>query len=184
MSATDSSVRTSNQCVSFSYGDMCPVTVVGRILTCLAALVGAGMLGMLVSVLVDRYQRVYQRKMYVPEHDIPAIDLAKNPPDGHSHQAQTSVQRRVFQSLVSRRFPSLYQRMQQKQAATSQNKVSKVQFIVSFNSEEVDQQESETIVTTIKASINETISKTSANMDLKLIYNVSDKLWTTNSNQQ
>lgn len=77
---------------------MYPVTVVGRILTCISALVGAGMMGMLVSVLVDRYQRVYQRKMYVPEHDLPSINLSE-------------TKRKTCLSFMANRFPSIYQRI-------------------------------------------------------------------------
>lgn len=46
-----------------SYGDIYTVTVVGRIIACLCALSGAVVLGMLVSVLVERYQRVFNEDM-------------------------------------------------------------------------------------------------------------------------
>ena len=51
------------------YGDIAPTTPAGRVIACLCALSGAGTIAMLVSVLVDRYQRVFTRKRYVePEH--------------------------------------------------------------------------------------------------------------------
>jgi hypothetical protein len=47
-------------------------------IACLCALSGAGTIAMLVSVLVDRYQRVYTRKLYIkPEK----IDLDESPDD-------------------------------------------------------------------------------------------------------
>ena len=55
---------------SFRYGDIFPITPIGRIIACLCSLVGAAMIGMLVSVLVDRYQRVYARKLYKKEEII------------------------------------------------------------------------------------------------------------------
>ncbi len=54
----------------FRYGDISPITPIGRIIACLCALFGASMIGMLVSVLVDRYQRVYARKLYKNEEMI------------------------------------------------------------------------------------------------------------------
>lgn len=49
---------------------MAPITVIGRIVACLCALSGASTIGVLVSVLVDRYQRVYARKLYVQDEPI------------------------------------------------------------------------------------------------------------------
>jgi hypothetical protein len=51
---------------------MYPVTVIGRILACSCALFGIATCGILVSVLVDRYQRVYNRKQFFPEHILSA----------------------------------------------------------------------------------------------------------------
>ncbi len=56
--------------VYFRYGDISPITPIGRVVACLCALVGASMIGMLVSVLVDRYQRVFARKLYKNEETI------------------------------------------------------------------------------------------------------------------
>ena len=39
----------------FRYGEIFPVLVAGRIIACLCALVGAGMMGMLVSILIEKY---------------------------------------------------------------------------------------------------------------------------------
>ncbi|CAM4773530.1 unnamed protein product [Rotaria magnacalcarata] len=45
------------------YGDMYPITFTGRIIASLCALSGAVIIGMFVSVLVDRYQRAFNQKM-------------------------------------------------------------------------------------------------------------------------
>jgi voltage-gated potassium channel len=55
---------------SVAYGDMFPVTPIGRILACLCALFGAATIRMFVSVLVDRYQRVYNRKKVFPQQEL------------------------------------------------------------------------------------------------------------------
>jgi hypothetical protein len=52
---------------SSSYGDIVPITPIGRVIACLCALFGSATIGMLVSVLVDRYQRVYSRKLLIKE---------------------------------------------------------------------------------------------------------------------
>lgn len=49
------------------YGDLSPITPVGRGLACLAAIYGITIVSMLVSVLVGRYQRVYNRKRFFNE---------------------------------------------------------------------------------------------------------------------
>ncbi|CAF1026532.1 unnamed protein product [Rotaria sordida] len=52
------------------YGDMVPVTALGRLTAVICALAGVGTIGMLVSVLVDRYHRVYNRKLYIKPEQI------------------------------------------------------------------------------------------------------------------
>ncbi len=52
----------------FRYGDLTPTTPLGRGLACLAAIYGISIVSMLVSVLVDRYQRVYTRKRFFNEN--------------------------------------------------------------------------------------------------------------------
>ena len=47
-----------------------PITPIGRILACLCALFGAATMEMLVSVLVDRYQRVYNRKKFFSQQEL------------------------------------------------------------------------------------------------------------------
>ena len=58
------------------YGDIVPITPVGRIIACLCGLCGATTIGMLVSILVDRYQRVYARKLYINEDAIDFNDFS------------------------------------------------------------------------------------------------------------
>ena len=55
---------------------MHPITVIGRILAVICAYFGVTTSAMLVSVLVDRYKRVYNRKQFFPEHIISTADLS------------------------------------------------------------------------------------------------------------
>lgn len=57
------------------YGDLAPVTVGGRIIACFCALSGTGTIAMLTSVIVDRYQRVYNRRMYIKPEKIRHEDI-------------------------------------------------------------------------------------------------------------
>ena len=63
-SITKATYRAILTITSVGYGDMFPITPIGRNLSCLCALFGAVTMGMLVLVLVDRYQRVYNRKKF------------------------------------------------------------------------------------------------------------------------
>ncbi|UJR30489.1 hypothetical protein I4U23_018022 [Adineta vaga] len=49
------------------YGDLTPITPLGRGLACLGSIYGISIVSMLVSVLVDGYQRVYSRKRFLRE---------------------------------------------------------------------------------------------------------------------
>ena len=59
----------------YRYGDLAPVTVGGRIIACFCALSGTGTIAMLTSVIVDRYQRVYNRRMYIRPEKIRHEDI-------------------------------------------------------------------------------------------------------------
>ncbi|CAF1149384.1 unnamed protein product [Rotaria sordida] len=59
---------------ALGYGDICPTTVIGRILACLCAYCGITMSGMLVSILVDRYRRIYNRQIFSPEEIVSPAD--------------------------------------------------------------------------------------------------------------
>ena len=60
------------------YGDLAPVTVGGRIIACFCALSGTGTIAMLTSVIVDRYQRIYNRRMYIKPKAIRSEDIFNN----------------------------------------------------------------------------------------------------------
>ncbi|CAF0834952.1 unnamed protein product [Adineta ricciae] len=49
------------------YGDLSPVTPLGRALASLCAIFGISVVSMLVSVLAEKYQRVYTRKLFLNE---------------------------------------------------------------------------------------------------------------------
>jgi len=87
--------------VYIRYGDIAPITVIGRIVSCLCALFGAATIGMLVSVLVDRYQRVYNRKLYMKEETIDFHEYSDDENnDADSRDERSSLKRRASSQIV------------------------------------------------------------------------------------
>jgi hypothetical protein len=74
-----------------SYGDITPITPTGRVIACFCALFGAAIIGMLVSVLVDRYQRVYARKLFINEEPIDFDDYSDD--ENNDSDSRTSGHR-------------------------------------------------------------------------------------------
>ncbi|CAF1395527.1 unnamed protein product [Rotaria sordida] len=95
------------------YGDMTPITPAGRIITCFCALCGAATIGMLVSILVDRYQRVFARKLYINEDIIDFSDFSddeNNDTDSRRGSGLFHRRRSTKETEDSRRASGLYHR--------------------------------------------------------------------------
>lgn len=76
---------------------MYPITVIGRILACICAYFGVATSGILVSILVNRYQRVYNRKKFCPEQIISAVDSN----DVEHDEKQDFINRRISETKKS-----------------------------------------------------------------------------------
>ncbi|CAF3987870.1 unnamed protein product [Adineta steineri] len=140
------------------YGEMYPITVTGRIIACLCALVGAGMMGMLVSVLVNRYQRVHKRKMYIPDKHITPVELERLFNQDHSKLNVTS-------ELSSQEEKNNNHNLRQL-SSQSYN----VHFIVSFDDENIDDDDGiDNIVTSVKEKISVAIAHIGNGISLKVI---------------
>ncbi|CAF0875504.1 unnamed protein product [Adineta steineri] len=140
------------------YGEMYPITVAGRIIACLCALVGAGMMGMLVSVLVNRYQRVHKRKMYIPDKHITPVELERLFNQDHSKlnvTSELSSQEEKQNNHNSRQLSS-----------QSYN----VHFIVSFDGDDDDDDGIDNIVTSVKEKISVAIADIDRWTKLKIVY--------------
>lgn len=161
---------------------MYPVTPIGRILTCLCAFVGAGMMGMLISILVDRYQRVYNRKMFVPQDEIPSFEfkrfrsVSRGEIEAKESSHKTS-RRQIISTVVSHHLSSIPRRFKSDQQRLS-IQAYKVRFLVSFDGENLDNQTAKTIVTTMKEKITEALPDTSARIQLHLMEKKNNQLWT------
>ena len=161
---------------------MYPVTAVGRVLTCLCAFVGAGMVGMLISILVDRYQRVYNRKMYVPQDEIPTVEFKRfrSLPNDDGDTKESSYkpgQRQIISSILSHHLSSIPRRFQSNQRRLSVQSY-KVRFLVSFDGENLDSQTAQAMVTTMREKMAEALPDTSARIRLQLMEKKNHQLWT------
>ncbi len=164
---------------------MVPITAAGRTIACLLALCGAATVGMLVSVLVDRYQRVYNRKMYISEPEMSSIDLdlMTNPDDDIKSPSTLHRSSRMheFSEAISQGISSLQGKRKHYQHRLSLPQAYNLQFVVSFNNNNKDDNATDHIVSIMKKKLTEVISNTNIDVDLKLIDNDSQELWAISS---
>lgn len=161
---------------------MYPVTAVGRILTCLCAFVGAGMMGMMVSILVDRYQRVYNRKMYVPQDQIPSFEFKRfrsvNNYDNQTKEpSEKTSQRQQIYSIVSNHLSNIQKQFKYERHHSS-IQAYKARFLVSFNGENLDSQTAQAMVNIMKEKMTEALPDTNARIQLLLMEEKNNRLCT------
>lgn len=71
---------------------MYPITVAGRVMAAICALCGTATSGILVSVLVERYQRIYTRRLYVQEKPLDfSVDNIETESRGRSSHANSEI---------------------------------------------------------------------------------------------
>jgi hypothetical protein len=159
---------------------MVPITATGRILTCLCALLGAATMGMLVSVLVDRYQRVYNQKMYIPEPDVSAADF--DIINNHNNDTE-SVFSLKKSGLIRDLSAAIIQRVSsfQDMIKNDRHQSHKFQFVVSFNDINTDPNATDRMITIMKKKLTEAISTADVDVNLKLTDNNSKEIWTVSS---
>ena len=144
----------------------------------MCALFGTATLSILTSVLVDRYQRVYNRKMYVSESEKTAADF--DIMSDSDDEARSIRSGRDSTGLI-RRFSgtkprTLLSSLQEKRK-NDRNQAGKLQFVVSYN----DLCATDHIVTMMKRKFAEAILATDVDVNLKLIDDDRRELWTVSS---
>jgi hypothetical protein len=161
---------------------MYPISPTGRILACICAFVGAGMMGMLVSVLVGRYQRVYNRKMYIPEPEVSTADLEQrlNSQDNtkSNHSSRRSSLKRPLPSAIPDRLPSVHGNSRPNQRRSS-SRSSKAHSIVSFDGENIDDNQTDKLVLAVKAKLTEVEPDHGTGINLKSIKKQTGQIWAT-----
>lgn len=160
---------------------MFPITALGRVLACLCALFGAATTGMLVSVLVDRYQRIYNRKKFFPEQILSSGDS-----DETEHLEKEDFIRRKLSGLKksdsnkahsfprpSRPWlPAYYRRETQHQAPEQQDSSSShARFIISFAVPKELKRSTSPMIRALIDEVTEAITQSGSEMHLQLIAN-------------
>ncbi|CAF3778645.1 unnamed protein product [Rotaria magnacalcarata] len=116
------------------YGDITPVTPLGRGLACLAAIYGVSVVSMLVSVLVDRYQRVYARKHLLEEEY--AENAVLNDSMLMSNNNDKSVESQIDMEKQFESIPEYYDHPEIRQDDDQPS--GKVRFIIGYLSDDDD----------------------------------------------
>ncbi|CAF3669036.1 unnamed protein product, partial [Adineta steineri] len=120
------------------YGDLSPVTPLGRVLASLCAIFGISVVSMLVSVLAERYQRVYTRKLFLNEKysDDPVFEDDEETDstlslsnDDDLFQSQTSVTSQM--KSISKTI-ELAEDDETNKIKSSGNSTEKIQFVIGF----------------------------------------------------
>lgn len=163
-----------------SYGDMFPITAIGRALTCLCALLGSSTMGMLTSVLVDRYQRVYNRKMYISEQDVPLADAETRSNIDDERRSNTSSIRLHRRAKLANTFNHSLTSLQSKKKNDRFQKA-KLQFHVTFTEDTKDRYASDQVVKMMQKKLTEAISASDVHVNLKLFDHDNEELWTMSS---
>jgi hypothetical protein len=126
------------------YGDLSPITPLGRALASLCAIFGISVVSMLVSVLAERYQRVYTRKLFLNEQysdNLVFEDDENSDPscllsnDEHSLESQTSVTKNI-EAIPHLDDNHSFTGISKEDESEEKKSSEKIQFVIGFISDE------------------------------------------------
>ena len=125
------------------YGDLTPITPWGRAIACFAAIYGISMVSMLVSVLVGRYQRVFNRKRFLNEEYPDEIlfndtypSIANVDPSTEGQIESDTVPVLLCNDDVLPEEPEIHSQVEKSDVSSS-----KVRFIIGYMSDDDDEEE-------------------------------------------
>ncbi|CAF2030182.1 unnamed protein product [Rotaria magnacalcarata] len=160
---------------------MYPTTVIGRILACTCAYFGVATSGILVSILVDRYQRVYNRKRFFPDHVISAID----PCESEHDEKQDFINRKLSETknvlsnkenLAPASTPSIYLSIKNKKSLRHNRSAVPVRLIISFTDNEMNEKSMDRIANEIMEELTDEVKNSEYKIKFKLIKRKTDHL--------
>ncbi|CAF3897505.1 unnamed protein product [Rotaria sordida] len=163
------------------YGDMYPITVLGRVFACACAYFGVATGGILISILVDRYQRVYNRKKFFPEQIIPAVD----PNESEHDEKQDFINKRLTepnrvlsnkQILPPTPAPSISSQTYNRQFSRYSALSSQIQFIISLTGNETNDQSIYRTANELLTELTQAVNDNNENINFKLIGHKRDSL--------
>jgi hypothetical protein len=139
--------------VFFRYGDLSPVTPLGRALASLCAIFGISVVSMLVSVLAERYQRVYTRKLFLNEQYSDNLVFEDDENNDQSFQNQTSIIKRSHSNPnidENSIFRGIVKEDETEERKISENSTEKIQFVIGFLSNDLKENKEIMITEIIK----------------------------------
>ncbi len=149
------------------YGDIYPVTIAGRILTCACAFLGLAISGMLISVLVEHYQRVYNRKQFLPEQIITAIDSSDSEQEEKQdfiNRKLSGIRRNLSGGLI---FPTLIESPNNNRKYKKSS--SQVRFIIKVTEDEPNNNSNHNTANELMTELTETVKNTGEQINFELI---------------
>ena len=155
---------------------MYPVTIAGRILTCACSFSGLATSAMLVSVLVERYQRIYTRKQFLPDQVMTVL----NSSDTENDEKQEFINRKLSglkKTLSSKSIEPSMTRFRESIAESNDRKLSRlvssasqVRFIITITDDQTNNKTADDTAHQLMTQLRETIENTGEQINLKLIH--------------
>jgi hypothetical protein len=136
-----------------------PITPLGRALASLCAIFGISVVSMLVSVLAERYQRVYTRKLFLNEQFLDDIVFEEDenidpalssPNDDHSFQSRTSMTKQTDTISNTGDNSSFKEISKEDEGKISGKSTEKIQFVIGFISDDTKKTKESMITEVIK----------------------------------
>lgn len=151
------------------------MTITGRILTCLCSLSGLATSAMLVSVLVERYQRVYTRKQFLPDQVMAALHSS----DSDDDEKQDFINRKLSGLARTSSGKSIVPLVKQPSEIPLENNETRssrlisssspVRFIISINEDQTNKETASNTANQLLTQLRETIQSTGEQLYLTLI---------------
>lgn len=155
---------------------MYPVTIAGRILTCACSFSGLATSAVLVSVLVERYQRIYTRKQFLPDQVMTALNSSDNEDD----EKQEFINRKLsgLKKTLSGKSIALSMRLPHKVTSESSDRKfsrllsssSHVRFIITITDDQTNDKTADDTAHELMTQLRETIHNTGEQLNLRLIH--------------
>jgi hypothetical protein len=142
---------------NYRYGDLSPVTPLGRALASLCAIFGISVVSMLVSVLAERYQRVYTRKLFLNEKYSDNL-VFEDDENNDSFRSETPT-RKQTESLPNTDETLIYKEISEEEKNRSENSTEKIQFVIGFISDDSKKIKQSMMIEVIKELLQTKLGK-------------------------
>ncbi|CAF1075589.1 unnamed protein product [Adineta steineri] len=155
------------------YGDMYPITATGRVFGCACAFFGVATSSILVSVLVDRYQRIYNRRKYFPEQILSVVESSDNEHEEKQDFINTRLsgtKRSIFSGILAplRPVPSVTSMTKYRRYFDPKISSANIQFIISIQDNKTNNKSTQQTANELMKELTELIQNSGEQIYLKL----------------